>query len=80
MDLITWILIIICWIAILRYRFQIYEFTGEWGWANAYLWGNGTIVAISLIGMILIAVGTAYPFWVIDFAPVSDTSPMIQMR
>jgi hypothetical protein len=46
--------------AILKYRYQIYEFTGEWGWAEKYV-GN-TTVAISLIGMLLIAVGTAYPF------------------
>jgi hypothetical protein len=27
-----------------------------------YLGSNGTVVAIALIGMIMIAVGTAYPF------------------
>jgi hypothetical protein len=46
----------------MRYRYVIYEFTGEWGWASQYLGGNGTITAIVLIGMILIGVGVAYPF------------------
>ena len=55
--------------AILKYRYQIYDFTGSWGWAEKYLGGNGTIFAISLIGMLLIGVGTAYPFGVIDFSP-----------
>jgi hypothetical protein len=62
-----WLLIILAGMAILRYRYQIYEFTGEWGWAEKYV-GN-TTVAISLIGMLLIAVGTAYPFWVVDISP-----------
>ena len=60
--------------AILRYRYQIYEFTGDWDWAVRYLGGNGTIVAISLIGALLIAVGTAYPFGVIDFTPTPATT------
>ncbi len=41
-------------IAILRYRYQIYGFTGEWSLATKYLGGNGTIVALTLIGMFLI--------------------------
>jgi hypothetical protein len=62
-----WLLIILAGMAILKYRYQIYDFTGEWGWAEKYV-GN-TTVAISLIGMLLIAVGTAYPFWVVDISP-----------
>jgi hypothetical protein len=69
MRFLLWLLIILAGIAILRYRYQIYEFTGDWDWAVRYLGGNGTIVAISLIGALLIAVGTAYPFGVIDFTP-----------
>jgi hypothetical protein len=43
--------------------------TGDWEWAVKYLGGNGTVVAISLIGMLLIAAGTAYPFGVIELTP-----------
>lgn len=71
MDFIVGLLVILSGIAILRYRYQIYEFTGEWDWAIKYLGGNGTVVAISLIGMLLIGAGTAYPFGVIDFTPAS---------
>jgi hypothetical protein len=72
MKLILWILIIALGVVILKYRYQIHDFTGDWGWAEKYLGGNGTVAAISLIGALLIAVGTAYPFWAIDFAPNPD--------
>jgi hypothetical protein len=72
MKLIIWILIILSWITILKYRYQIYEFTGDWDWAVKYLGGNGTIVAIALIGSVLIALGTAYPFGVVDMGPGSQ--------
>jgi hypothetical protein len=65
------LLIIALGIAILKYRYQIHNFTGDWGWAEQYLGGNGTISAISLIGAFLIAVGTAYPFGVISITPGS---------
>lgn len=66
MNLITWIILIALGILILRYRYHIHSFTGEWSWATEYLGGNGTVVAISLIGALLIALGTAYPFGVLD--------------
>lgn len=43
---------------------MIYEFTGEWEWANKYL--NNTVVAIIFIGMALIGIGSAYPFGAFD--------------
>lgn len=66
MDFIVWFMIIGAWVAVMKYRYHIYNLTGEWGWAAQYLWGNGTITAIVLMGMILIGVGVAYPFGVFD--------------
>ncbi len=66
MKLILWLILIALGVAILRYRYQIYNFTWEWWWANQYLGSNGTIVAISLIGMILIWAWAAYPFGAFD--------------
>ncbi len=66
MKLLTGLILIALGVAILRYRYQIYNFTGEWGWANQYLGGNGTITAISLIGLLLIGAGSAYPFGAFD--------------
>ncbi len=64
MRLLTWLILIAIGAAIIYYRFAIYEFTWEWGWANTYL-GN-TMNAIVLVGMILIGMGSAYPFGAFD--------------
>lgn len=81
MKFLIWFVLILLGIALMRYRYQIYEFTGDWDWAIKYLWGNGTIVAIILIGMLLVGFGTAYPFGVIELGgthiqidPSSNTS------
>ncbi len=65
-------------IVIIKYRYQIYSFTGDWDWAVKYLGGNGTILAIIFAGMFLIGVGSAYPFGVIDLGGknVVHTSPL----
>lgn len=80
MKLLLGLIIILTGVAILKYRHQIHEFTGEWGWANTYLWGNWTVVAIALIGMILIWIWTAYPFWVIDFNPGAQGTPAFKLQ
>ena len=64
MKIIIWLLFITAGVAIIQYRFVIYEFTGEWEWANKYL--NNTMLAIILIGMVLIGIGSAYPFGAFD--------------
>jgi hypothetical protein len=66
MNILLGLIIISTGIAVLRFRYQIYQFTGDWDWAIKYLGGNGTVVAIILIGMLLIGAGTAYPFWVFE--------------
>jgi hypothetical protein len=64
MKLLIWLMLIAIGATIIRYRFQVYEFTGEWDWANTYL--SSTMVAIILIGMVLIGAGAAYPFGAFD--------------
>lgn len=61
MDWLVGIIIVVTGVAMLRYRYPIYHFTGEWGWAQKYLGSNGTVVAIALIGALLIFVGVAFP-------------------
>lgn len=64
MKIIVWLLFIAAGAAIIHFRFTIYEFTGEWDWANKYL--NNTMVAIIMIWMVLIGIGSAYPFGAFD--------------
>ncbi len=68
MDFVIGFILIGIGIALIKYRYVVYDFTGEWGWASTYLGGNGTIVAIVMIGMFLIGLGTAYPFGVVDLS------------
>ena len=66
MNFLLWLFFIWLGILVIRYRYVIHDFTGEWWWANTYLGWNGTVVAIVLIGMGCIAAGAAYPFGVFD--------------
>lgn len=65
MRILTWLILISIGAAIIYYRFAIYDFTGEWEWANKYL--NNTMIAIVMIGMILVGMGAAYPFGAFDW-------------
>jgi hypothetical protein len=80
MNFLIGLLFIALGIVIIRFRYQIYNFTGDWDWAVKYLGGNGTVVAMVFIGMFLIWVWAAYPFWVIDLGSkntitVSELNP-----
>ncbi len=79
MKIVTWLVLIAIGWAIIHYRFNIYDFTGEWEWANKYL--NNTMIAIVLIGMILVGMGAAYPFGAFDgFAGTGDIVPTKSSR
>jgi hypothetical protein len=64
MDFLLWLILAGTGYALIRYRFQIHNFVGSWGWAENYL--GGTVNAIVLTGAGLIFVGFCYPFWVFD--------------
>jgi len=53
-------------VAILKYRRIVYEWTGRWGWAEKYLGSGGTITALTLLGLGLIALSIAYPLGAFD--------------
>ncbi|MBP6981727.1 hypothetical protein KBB25_03055 [Candidatus Gracilibacteria bacterium] len=58
------LLIILGGIGIIQYRYKIHDTTGDWAWAEQYV--GGTVNALVLIGMLMIGIGTAYPFGVFD--------------
>jgi hypothetical protein len=64
MDFVIWLLMIGSGVAIIRYRYDIQRITGNWWWAETYV--GSTVNAIVLIGMLLIAAGTAYPLWAFE--------------
>lgn len=73
MDWIVGLILVAAGVALLRYRYQVHNFVGEWDWAQKFLGANGTVVALSLIGAGLIFVGVAFPFGAFDKPPVSTT-------
>lgn len=78
MNFLIWFLLIGAGFAVMKYRYVIYGVTGEWWWATQYLWWNGTVTAIVLIGMLMVGWGVAYPFWV--FENVSKAPDMTQVQ
>lgn len=61
MNFFVGLILIATGILVLKFRYQVYHFTGDWDWASRYLGSNGTVVAISLLGCGLIFVGVAFP-------------------
>ena len=66
MKFLVGLILAISGVLVIRYRYQIRNFTGDWGWALKYLGSNGTITALALAGALLIAIGAAYPFGAFD--------------
>lgn len=67
-------------IAVLKYRKNVYEWTGQWYWAEKYVGRGGTLTVITLIGLGLLFFGVGYPLGAFDTfkdhanAPASETS------
>lgn len=49
-------------VAILKYRKNVHEWTGQWYWAEKNLGRGGTILVITIVGLGLIFFGVGYPF------------------
>ena len=53
-------------LALLKYRRNVFEWTGRWGWAEKYLGNGGTLTALALLGLALLALSVAYPLGAFD--------------
>lgn len=51
---------------VLKYRKQVYDWTGTWYWAEKYLGRGGTITALILIALAMIVFGIATMFGQVD--------------
>lgn len=50
MNFLVGLILIASGILVVRYRFMLYNFTGDWAWAQKFLGSNGTLVAITFFG------------------------------
>lgn len=66
-NLIYWILFFSTWFLILKYRWKIKDFVGNFVWAESLLWRGSTYLIIILVWCLAIFIWTAFPFWVMDF-------------
>ena len=53
-------------LVIIKYRKIVYEWTGKFAWAERYLWSWGTVVVLTLIGLLLMFLGVTFPFWMYE--------------
>lgn len=80
MNFLIGIILIIVGILLIKYRYPIYHFTGDWSFAQQYLGANGTVVAISLIGAGLIFVGVAFPLGAFNKEEISTGTGSVQVQ
>lgn len=66
LKLFYWIILIATWIAILKYRKTVYDWTGKIWWAEKYLGSGWSIFVIILVWLLLIFLWVWYPFWIYD--------------
>ncbi|EKD66112.1 MAG: hypothetical protein ACD_49C00064G0015 [uncultured bacterium (gcode 4)] len=53
-------------LVIIKYRKIVYEWTGKFAWAERYLWSGGTVIVLTLIGLLLMFLGVTFPFWMYE--------------
>lgn len=66
MDFLVGLILIATGVAVIKFRYPLYHFTGDWDWAMRFLGSGGTVAAIAIIGAGLIFVGVAFPLGAFD--------------
>lgn len=66
-KLIYSIFFITSWYYIIKYRKVVKSWTGNFYWAEHYLWNWWTYFVLLLIWLGLIFLWVTYPFWVFDW-------------
>jgi len=61
------IIFVIAWILVVKYRRTVKSWTGNFMWAERYLWTGSTYLVIILAWLFLVFLGLSFPFWWLDF-------------
>jgi hypothetical protein len=61
------------WYLMIRYRRNVKSWTGNFVWAERYLWNGWTNLIIVLFALGLIFFWAMYPFWVFEVLPKNPT-------
>ncbi len=70
-KLFYWLLMIAIWVWIIKYRKQVKSWTGNWVWAERYIWRGWTYFVMLLLWLALIFLGVLYPFGLLDRGGIS---------
>jgi len=57
------IIMIVIWVLLIQHRRNVKSWTGNFTWAETYLWRWGTYLVLIFFGLFLIFFGSIYPFW-----------------
>lgn len=63
LDIFYWILLIAWGSLLLKYRRNVKSWTGNFVWAERYLWNGWTYLVLILIGLFMIFWWILMPFW-----------------
>lgn len=61
-----WIILFCLWVIVLKYRKNIYDWTGKFGWAERYIGSWWTVIVIILTWLLFIFLSVAYPMGLFD--------------
>jgi len=61
-DIIYAILLVSWGYFMIKYRRNVKSWTGNFAWAEHYIWNGGTYIVLILIGLAMIFLGVLYPF------------------
>lgn len=65
-NIVYWILFLLWWFLVLKYRRQIKNFSGDFVWAERYLWRWSTYLVLILAWCAMIFLWALMPFWWIN--------------
>jgi len=65
-EIFYWILLFWIWFGIIRYRKQVKSWTGNFVWAEQYIWRGWTYFIMLLLWLFLMFLWVIYPFWGLD--------------
>ncbi len=66
-KMIYWIMLFAWGFFVLKYRMKVKDFSGNFVWAETYIWRWGTYLVIIAIWCLMMFLGILLPFWFLDW-------------
>ena len=79
-DLFYAVLLIWTWVLLLKYRRNVKWWTGNFYWAEHYLWRGSTYFVIIMMWLLLVFLGILYPFGWVEYLFWDPESIKLQIK